>query len=90
MDGITKLTDEMLDGVSGGVQSNTKHTESELEKAGVIVKHINGKTIYETRLSSGMTIKIQPNVAMGMCDCYKLSGGERLNDQQIQDLIAQS
>ena len=84
-----KLDDDMLEGVAGGA-GRSSHSDSELAKAGVVVGYSNGKKTYKTTLSNGKTINLSENVALGMCDCYVLSGGTRLSDQQVKDLIAQS
>ena len=84
-----KMTDEQLDRVSGGT-GNVKYTDEELKKAGVIISRSRGNTLYQVRRSDGRVENINMNVAMGMCDCYELSGGTRLTDRQLDDLIAQS
>ncbi len=89
MYGKQKMTDEQLETVSGGA-GNVKYTDEELRKAGVIISRSQGGTIYKIRHSDGTLEEINKNVAMGMCDCYALSGGTRLTDQQIKDLMAQS
>lgn len=82
-----RLSDEELDQVSGGV---SRYSVYDLKKAGVNVSTSGGKTTYSTILSSGKKIDISESVASSIADCYKLSGGARLTDQQINDLIAQS
>ena len=82
---IQKLTDDKLDVVSGGVLGPS-YTPDMLSNSGVSVKN---KTYY-ANLSNGKQIKISESVAKNMCQCYKISGGIPLTDQQIMDLIEQS
>ncbi len=90
MDGANmKLSDDMLEDIAGGVD-RVPYTQSDYSKAGVIVQTKNGKTTYMAKLSNGTTMNINANIAKDMCDCYKISGGTKLTDQQLKDLIAQS
>ncbi len=83
------LTDDELDQVSGGLERDV-YTVNDMKKAGINVVEKNGKMTYQTKLSNGQTIMLSKNAANSAVDCYKLSGGIRLNDSQLKDLIAQS
>ncbi|MCR5649906.1 MAG: hypothetical protein K6F86_01850 [Lachnospiraceae bacterium] len=87
-DNIRKLADDELDAVSGGVLGPS-YTPDLLSNSGVSVKKAD-KSIYYAKLSSGKQIQINETVAKNMCQCYKISGGIPLTDQQILDLIEQS
>jgi hypothetical protein len=89
MNSAYKLSDEALDGISGGTELN-RYTPEQLRKAGVTVaKDVNGNPIYMTMIG-GKQQRINEAAAMGMGDCYACAGGKQLNDQQKRDLIAQS
>ena len=85
---IMKLDDDMLEGVSGGVD-RVKYTDDDLRKAGVTIQNKAGKKVYSTTID-GKRVDVSESVAFGMCDCYSLSGGKKLTDQQRKDLISQS
>lgn len=86
---IMKLDDDMLEGVSGGVD-RIKYTDNDLEKAGVTIKNKAGKKVYSTMLD-GKRVEVSESVAFGMCDCYyNVSGGAKLTDSQLRALISQS
>ncbi|MBQ9361514.1 MAG: hypothetical protein IJT96_10830 [Lachnospiraceae bacterium] len=87
LSGMRKLTDDELEYAAAGA---ARFSDSQLEKAGVNIKYVNGKKTYQATLSGGKSININENVAMGMYDCYNLSGGTKLTDAQLKDLIAQS
>ncbi|MBO4375083.1 MAG: hypothetical protein J5829_08265 [Lachnospiraceae bacterium] len=86
---IDMLNDDMLENVSGGTE-RPNYSNAELTKAGVMVKNIDGKKVYQTMLSTGKTLNLTQGEALSMVDCYNISGGVKLNDQQIKDLISQS
>ena len=71
---MNRLSDEMLENVNGGV-SGAGHTDGQLEKAGVNVKNVGGSKVYSVTFSNGQTVKITPNVANDMYDCYQIAGG---------------
>ncbi len=79
----------MLENVSGGVLGPS-YTPDLLSNSGVSVKKADGKSVYYANLSNGKQIGINETVAKNMCQCYKISGGIPLTDQQIMDLIEQS
>lgn len=83
-----KLSDDMLEGVSGGAGRQT-YSDQDMINAGVTIKTENGKTVYYTTLSNGKTVNINQNTAMDMCDCYKLAGNVKLQGSQLDALIAQ-
>ncbi len=85
---IMKLDDDMLEGVSGGVD-RIRYTDPDLRKAGVTIQNKAGKKVYSTMLD-GKRVEVSESVAFGMCDCYNLSGGAKLTDSQLRDLISQS
>ena len=83
-----KLNDDMLESVAGGVE-RVRYSDSDLMRAGVTIQNKGGKKVYRTILD-GSSVDVSESVAIGMCDCYRLSGGNRLTDQQLRDLISQS
>ncbi len=85
---IRKLGEDELDLVSAGTDAHL-YNDSELKKAGVIIKGIGPKRTYCTMLD-GRQVDVSENVVRGMVDCYKISGGTKLTDEQLKDLIAQS
>ncbi len=86
--GIKKLSDDILEEVTGGA-AIPRHTDAYLAKAGVVIDDKNGKTTYSVKMNGKMQ-PISENVAMGIGDCYKLSGGQQLTESQLKDLIKQS
>ncbi|MCR5236664.1 MAG: hypothetical protein K6E34_05620 [Lachnospiraceae bacterium] len=87
--GIKKLSDDILEEVTGGA-AFPRHTDAYLAKAGVVIDEKNGKKTYSVEISTGVFQPISENVAMGIGDCYKLSGGQQLTESQLKDLIKQS
>ena len=83
-----KLDDDILENVASGVE-RVRYSDADFRKAGVTINNNNGNKVYTTTMN-GKTINVSESVALGMCDCYKLSGGTRLTDQQLKDLISQS
>ncbi len=83
------LSDDALDEVSGGVE-RMGYTDSQLKKAGITVSSKNGQRVYETKLSNGQSVVLSKNAAFSAVDCYNISGGVKLSDDQLQDLIKQS
>lgn len=84
-----KLSDEALDGISGGA-NQPRYDSGQLRKAGVTVsKDVNGNPIYMTMIG-GKQQRISETAAMGMVDCYACAGNTPMTDQQKRDLIAQS
>ena len=86
---LRKLTDDELDAVSGGVLGPS-YTPDLLSNSGVSVKKEGGEKIYFAILSNGKQLQINETVAKNMCQCYKISGGIPLSDQQIMDMIEQN
>ena len=86
---MNSIPDDLLENVSGGVKG-AGYNNATLQRAGVGIKTVNGQTVYTATFSDGKTVRINENVAKGMCDCYKISGGTKLTDQQLMDLIRQS
>ena len=86
---VNLLDDDMLEGVSGGA-SGADYTDKQLQSAGVNVSYAGGSKVYTVIFNNGQTVKITPNIANDMYDCYRIGGGRKLTDQQIRDLIAQS
>ena len=87
--GIKKLSDDILEEVTGGT-GTPRHTDEYLGKAGVVVDDKNGKKTYSVEISKGVFQPISENVAMGIGDVYKLSGGKQLTKAELDDLIEQS
>ena len=83
---VQKINDDALDKVSGG---RAAYSIQEFTSAGVSVAYNNGIPAYTTTLSGGSTLSISEGVAKSMVDCFKLSG-DRLTDQELDDLIRQS
>ena len=89
MNSAYKLSDEALDGISGGTELN-RYTPEQLRKAGVTVaKDVKGNPIYMTMID-GKQQRISETAAMGMVDCYACAGNTPMTNQQKRDLIAQS
>jgi len=85
-DNTQQLTDDVLNNISGG---RATYSTPEFKKAGVSVTYSNGIPSYTTTLSNGSILSISESVANSMVDCFKLSG-DRLTDQELDDLIRQS
>lgn len=83
-----KLSDDMLEGVSGGAGRQT-YSDLDMKNAGVTIKTVNGKKQYYATLSNGKTVSINKNTALDMCDCYKVSGNVKIEGAQLDALIAQ-
>lgn len=83
---IQKLTDDVLDSVSGG---RSEYSDKEFTNAGVKITIANGKREYSTILSSGSSLTISESVANNMVDCFMLAG-TKLTDQELDELIKQS
>ncbi len=87
MNNIEKISDDMLEAVSGGA-ANRNYSVAEYDNAGVISEDNNGKTIYSVKYANGTTRVINDNAAKSMVESYKLSN-QRLSDKEIDALIAQ-
>ena len=83
------LSDEALEKVGGGM-NRTAYNDNQLKAAGVTVSNKNGKRIFTTTLSNGQKLELSESTANSMADCYRISGGTKLNDTQIMDLVKQS
>ncbi|MBQ7583095.1 MAG: hypothetical protein IJT24_00655 [Lachnospiraceae bacterium] len=84
-----KLSDDMLEGVTGGA-GRISYNDNDLKKAGVIINTgPSGKKEYSVKFANGKVMSIDKNVALDMCDCYKVAGNVRLSDNELKALIAQ-
>ena len=84
-----KLSDDMLEGVTGGA-GRVGYGKEVMKKAGVIVdEDTSGKTVYSVKFANGQVVSIDKNIALDMCDCYKVAGNVKLSDNEVKALISQ-
>ncbi len=84
---MNRISDDELEAVSGGARK--EYGDEELKKSGVIVAWEKRQKVYKVRVF-GQLKTVGKGVAFSIADCYALSGGMQLSDQQLSDLITQS
>ncbi len=87
---MNRLSDDALGNVSGGAEV-ARYNDRELQKAGVSVRTVaGGKKEYSFMDSKNRVVMLSQSQAMSVGDVYNLTGGQKITDQELLDLIKQS
>ncbi len=90
IDNKNMLDDDALENISGGA-GTARHDDKELMNAGVTVRtNANGKKEYSFRDSKNRVVMLSQSQAMSVGDVYSLTGGRKISDKELLDLIKQS
>ncbi|MBQ7463264.1 MAG: hypothetical protein IJS86_00215 [Lachnospiraceae bacterium] len=90
IDNKNLLDDDALENISGGAET-ARYDDRQLKDAGVMVRTTTGgKKEYSFRDSKNRVVMLSQSQAMSVGDVYSLTGGRKISDKELLDLIKQS